>query len=276
MTVLDPAPPTPPAAARTLPRGRLRAALDERRPLLGMGITTPLPAAVELVGLAGFDYVFIDLEHTAINLRELEGLLRAAELTGLASIVRVPENGEAIVRRVLELGADAVKVPHVLDADGARAAVRHARFPPDGTRGSAGFVRSAGYKADWPGWLERANRATCVDVMIEDVAAVDRLDEILAVPGVDVVSFGQFDYTVSLGAPGAVDDPRVLRALRAIVASAEKHGQAVFTIVLPPTSIDAARALADEGVRLLTFGNEITHLHGVFHRLADEARRRLR
>ena len=275
MTVGDTAHPVPTGVARARPSGRLRRALDDRRLLLGMGIVTPSPATVELVGLAGFDYVFIDLEHTAINLRELDGLLRAAELTDLASIVRVPENGEAIIRRVLELGADAVKVPHILDAKGARTAVQHARFPPEGTRGSAGFVRSAGYKADWPDWLARSNQATCVDVMIEDVAAVERLDEILAVPGVDLVSFGQFDYSVSLGAPGAVDDPRVLDALRAIVAAAEKHGQAVFTIVLPPTSVDAALALADEGVRLLTFGNEITHLHTLFHRLADEARRRL-
>jgi 4-hydroxy-2-oxoheptanedioate aldolase len=257
------------------PHGRLRRALRERETLIGMGIVTPLPAAVEVAGEAGFDYVFIDLEHTAISLRELEGLLRAAELYDMASIVRVPENGEAIIRRVLELGADAVKVPHVTDADGARAAVRHARFPPEGARGTAGFVRSARYRAQWPEWLAAANDATCVDVMIEDVDALDRLDDILGVPGVDIVSFGQYDFSVSMGAPGAVADERVSAALDAVVAAAERHGQAVFTIVLPPTSIDAAAALAEQGVRLLTFGNEITHLHGTLTRIASEASERL-
>ena len=244
--------------------------------LIGMGITTPLPAAVEIAGAAGFDYVFIDLEHTAIALRELEGLIRAAELTGMAAIVRVPELGESVVRRVLEIGADAVKFPHITSAAAAAQAVSFARFPPEGVRGSAGFVRAAGYRADWPGWLERANRQTCVDVMIEDAEAIERLDEILAVPGIDLVSFGAFDYSVSAGIPGAVDDAAVHAALRSIVAAAERHGQAVFTIVLPPTSVDAALALADQGVRLLTFGNEITHLHNTFFRLAGEAKRALR
>jgi 4-hydroxy-2-oxoheptanedioate aldolase len=241
-----------------------------------MGITTPLPAAVELAGIAGFDYVFIDLEHTTISLGELEHLVRAAELRELATIVRVPDNDASIVRRVLEIGVDCVKIPHVTSAEAARAAVRHARFPPEGTRGTAGFVRSAGYRASWPKWLDDANRRTCVDVMIEDVEALDRVDEILAVPGVDVVSFGQYDYSVSMGAPGAVDDPRIDEALRTIVAAAERHGQAVFTIVLPPTSVAAAVALADAGVRLLTFGNEITQLSTVFTSLATEAAARLR
>lgn len=272
---------TPPsdAAAAPLPfgpRGRLRQKLQEDRPLIGMGVTTPLPAVVEIAGGAGYDYVFIDLEHTALALRELENLIRAAELCQVATIVRVPENGAGIVRRVLELGADAVKVPHVTSAQEAGRAVRHARFPPLGERGTAGFVRSAGYRAQWPAWLEHANRDTCVDVMIEDVAAVERLDEILSVPGIDLVSFGQYDYSVSMGAPGEVDDPRIDDALRRICAAAARHGQAVFTIVLPPTSVEAALKLADAGVRLLTFGNEITHLNGVFRRIADEAIDRLR
>jgi 2-keto-3-deoxy-L-rhamnonate aldolase RhmA len=96
------------------------------------------------------------------------------------------------------------------------------------------------------------------------------------VPGVDIVSFGQYDFSVSLGAPGAVDDARVDDALRKVVAAAERHGQAVFTIVLPPTSVDAALALADAGVRLLTFGNEITHLATVFSSLGAGATERLR
>jgi 4-hydroxy-2-oxoheptanedioate aldolase len=258
------------------PHGRLRRALAERRTLIGMGITTPLPAVVELAGGAGFDYVFIDLEHTPLSLRELEHLIRAAELYRLASIVRVPENGESITRRVLELGAEAVKIPHVTDADAARTAVRHARFPPEGARGTAGFVRSAGYRASWPEWLADANEATCVDVMIEDVGALERLDEILSVPGIDIASFGQYDFSVSLGAPGAVDDPRVGAALDAVVAAAERHGQAVFTIVLPATSVEAAVALAERGVRLLTFGNEITQLHATFTTVADGAIARLR
>lgn len=253
------------------PRGRLRQKLGEDRPLIGMGITTPLPAVVELAGGAGYDYVFIDLEHTAISLRELDGLIRAAELCDLASIVRVPENSSSVIRRVLEIGADAIKVPHVTTADEAKEVVSYARFPPRGVRGTAGFVRSAGYKASWPQWLERANDDTCVDVMVEDVEAVERLDEILSVDGVDVVSFGQYDYSVSLGVPGEVEDPRVDEALERIVAAAERHGQAVFTIVLPPTSADAAVRLADKGVKLLTFGNEITHLYGAFNRIAEEA-----
>lgn len=271
MTAPAGAPPLPPFG----PRGLLRERLGEGRPLIGMGITTPLPAAVEMAGRAGFEYVFIDLEHTAISLRELEGLIRAAELCSLGSIVRVAESSAAAIRRVLELGADAVKVPHVNSGSEAAAVVRYARFAPEGERGSAGFVRAAGYRADWPEWLERANRNTCVDVMIEDVRAVERLDEILSVEGVDIVSFGQYDYSVSLGIPGQVDDPRITEALERVVAAADARGQAVFTIVLPPTSVEAAVELANMGVRLLTFGNEITHLHGVFRRLAEGAREEL-
>ena len=105
------------------PSGRLRRKLAEPRPLLGMGITTPLPAVVEMAGAAGYDYVFIDLEHTTLDLRDVEQLVRAAELVDVASIVRVPALAPDAIRRVLEVGADAVKVPHVTSAEEARTAV---------------------------------------------------------------------------------------------------------------------------------------------------------
>ena len=270
------------AALQPLDGGRprigsvLRAKLAEDRPLLGMGIVTATPAAVELAGLTGFDYVFIDTEHTAIALSGVEELIRAANVHDVATIVRVPDHGAASIRRVLELGADAVKVPHVTSGGQAAAIVARARFAPAGERGTAGFVRAAGYAASWPGWTERANRDLCVDVMIEDVAGVEAAEEIVSTPGVDLVSFGQVDYSVSAGIAGQVHDSKVDAALARVCKAANAADVAVFTIVLPPTDVDAAERLVDTGVRLLTFGNELTHLHGTFRKLAETAVRRIR
>lgn len=174
---------------------------------------TPAPAFVEILGRAGYDFVFIDYEHASLRVDQLPSLVRAVEMTGLAALVRVPTNDPTPIRRVLEDGADGVIIPHVNSGDDAR---RAARFPPDGIRGVGTMVRANTYGFPELGLVEyprRVNDGVAVVVLIEEAAAVTHIDEIVAVDGVDVILIGPADLFASLGLPGQYRHPRVVTSI---------------------------------------------------------------
>src|SRR5580692_12983341 len=117
------------------PRNRLRELVDDKPSALGAFITLGDPAAVELAGLAGFDFVIIECEHAGLSLETVQNHLRAARARELGTLVRVPAGDDGFVQRVLDIGADGVLVPHISDSEAAAGAVSGVRFPPDGHRG---------------------------------------------------------------------------------------------------------------------------------------------
>lgn len=241
-------------------RGKLRNALREGRVAFGTGIYTYSPALVEIAGYTGFDYVFIDTEHTAVDWQTLESLVRAADVSGASSLIRVQENNEALIRKALEIGADGILVPHVNTAKEAKRAVEYAKFPPMGVRGAAGLVRSGGYAvSNWPEYIEFSNKETVVAVMAEEPEAIENMREIVSVKGVDIISFGPADFSITSGVPGKTDHPRVVGALDKIVAESRRKGLAAMSPVSPPYA-ERAKALMGRGVRVLTLGHDISIL----------------
>jgi 4-hydroxy-2-oxoheptanedioate aldolase len=210
------------------------------------------PALVEISALAGFDHVIIDGEHGSVSVRDVEDLVRAAEAVGITPLARVPSNTPVDILRFLDAGVMGVMVPQVRTADDARRAVAAARYHPEGQRGLAGSRAAryglAGSLADY---VAAANREVMVMALLEDRAAVENIDAILAVPGIDVFFIGPADLAQSYGYPGRADQPEVQAAIDTIIRRAVGAGKVVGTNA--PTGA-AATALYERGVRYLCTG----------------------
>ncbi|HVF63633.1 MAG TPA: aldolase/citrate lyase family protein [Casimicrobiaceae bacterium] len=190
---------------------RLPSLLRGTRPLLGLFVGIPSPALVEMAGHAGFDFVVIDNEHGPAGIETTEHLLRAAKCGGVIPVVRTLE---ADILRVLDIGASAIQVPQVNTADQARRIVAAAKYSPIGQRGAAFSTRAAGYGFfGGPAHVQVSNDGTSVIVMAETREAIDNLDAIVAVPGIDAVFFGPNDLSFSLGHPGLMRHPDVVNAI---------------------------------------------------------------
>jgi 2-keto-3-deoxy-L-rhamnonate aldolase RhmA len=185
------------------------------------------PQIVELIGLAGFDAAFIDMEHTAFDLHDVQLAVMVAERVGITPIVRTPGFDPAFILRLLDMGVQGIQVPHVSDAATARAAVTAVRYPPLGDRGMAAGSRAAEFGSiSLVEHMAQSNREILLACMIEDMAAVERIDEIAAVEGVDLLAVGPSDLSRSLGVSGQPDHPRLVAAIDR-VRDAVKKGTGV-------------------------------------------------
>lgn len=237
-------------------RSSLRQRLTGEDPLVACFSIIPALETVEILGLAGFDAVILDLEHGPWGIGKLGGLIAAAHSRGIYAIVRVLANDPASIGAVLDAGADGVLVPQVATAAEAAAAVRAARFAPDGTRGANSWVRAAGFNGG-PDWFARANAEVALIVMIEGREGADNAAEILATPGLDGVFLGPVDLSHALGVPGQTGHPAVLGRMEEVIAAARMQGCA--PAVFAPTSAEARRWIG-MGARLVACGVDTGHL----------------
>lgn len=231
-------------------RGGFKAGPGANGYLLGTFIQLPSPELVELHGLAGFDFVVLDMEHGAYGFEELRHLIRAAELRSLVPIVRVSEVSRSLVSRVMDLGSVGVMVPQVETAADLEKVVGAVKYPPLGERGYCSGVRAAGYLGA-PGFTGAANQLTSVIPLIENLTAVENLDSLLAVPGVDAVMIGPGDLSSAMGRPGEWSSPPVRTLLEDLVSRVLKHDLAVGMHVKEP---DDAASWHQKGVRFFTYG----------------------
>ena len=186
------------------------------------------PQIVELIGLAGFDAAFIDMEHTSFDLHDVQLAVMAAERVGITPIVRTPGFDPAFILRLLDMGVQGIQVPHVSSAQTAHAAVKAVRYPPLGDRGMAAGSRAAEYgKIPLVEHMAQSNREILLACMIEDMEAVERIDEIAAVEGVDLLAVGPSDLSRSLGVSGHPDHPRLVAAIDRVREAVRKSNTGV-------------------------------------------------
>lgn len=205
------------------PRPRPLARLLAGPGAVGLYCSVPAPAIVEMIGHAGFDFVILDTEHALVGDSELAVLLRAAEAAGLDALVRVPEGDHGAILRALDAGAAGVVVPHVRCRADVDAAIRAARYFPDGMR-SLGAGRPADYGVgDLREVIRRANAEVVLAVLIEDREGVEAIDEILTGGGVDVVLPGPGDLSQSYGVPWEIRHPLVRAAVETIHEACRLH-----------------------------------------------------
>lgn len=242
---------------------KLKEKLRRREVATGCMIQGFLPALVEICGLAGFDFVFLDAEHGPLTPGECEGLVRAAEARGVVPLVRVPNLEESTVLRYLDVGAMGVILPGLSGWEEAERAVRAVKYFPQGRRGLNG-VRASDYGMTQPlaAYARQANAETVVLGIIENRQALENIDAILAVDGLDGVIFGAMDFSQDLGVPGQGQHPLVQKAYRALLAAGQRAGKPVGTVV---RAGESAAVYREDGVSLL-----LTSAFGLFGR---EARR---
>lgn len=225
-----------------------------RRVVMGPFSKSTDPAFVEIMGFAGFDFVVLDLEHGPNTVLSLQNLIRAAEASGILPIVRVKEDMPSLVGEVLDVGAGGIQVPKVACREDVEEIIRIARFAPLGMRGVCRFVRAARYSTtDRYEYFSQAND-TILILQLEGTEAVKNIEEILSVPGVDIIFIGPYDLSQSLGIPGDVDNPRVVEAMRTIVAQCVKQSVIVGTFV---DTVESARKWRDAGVRYLCYSVDV-------------------
>lgn len=192
-------------------------------PSIGIFAKTLDPAFIEVAGRSGLDFVIIDMEHGPIDFARVHDHVRALALTSARSFIRVPRLDAAMIGSALDSGADGVLVPNIKNAGQARAAVHAARFHPEGGRGVCRYVRAASFgKTAGADYFEGANEAILV-CQIEGREAVDQLDEILDVEGIDILFIGPYDLSQSLGCPGEVGSRKVLELVAEIATRAKER-----------------------------------------------------
>jgi len=205
---------------------RVKAAMRAGRPAYGYSLAFPSPWVIDILGKIAFDYVFIDGEHGPFGLDQLEALCIAAERHGVTTVARVPDIGSSTILRYLDRGIMGILGPHIATEADARQLVRACYFGPLGER-SFGANRGTDYNAgiaDKAAYYREANEQLLVVALLEDVAVLNNLDAILAVPGIDLYSIGPNDFAQSLGYPGQPDHPEVARAMQEITRRIQQAG----------------------------------------------------
>jgi 2-keto-3-deoxy-L-rhamnonate aldolase RhmA len=247
----------------------LRSRLDEGRIAAGLVVVhSRTPAIARIAASCGYHWLFVDLEHGQMPLDLATQICVAALDAGITPFVRVPANEAAWIGGALDGGAVGIVVPHVDSAEDARRAVAAARYPPVGARSLSGLLPQLGYRALPAGAaMQQADALTFLMGIIETREAVDRVDAIAAVPGLDALQVGTTDLSVSLGVPGEIDHPKVQDAVSRTLEACRRHGK--IAAVGGAYREDALRLYAGLGIRLMLVGNDLALMIGALRQRAE-------
>ncbi len=247
---------------------KIKQLLYQGRTVKGSFIFTREPACVEILGYAGFDFVLIDTEHTPNTSTEVVNLVRAAEVAGIEPVVRVRANDPALILQALDVGAKGILVPRVNTAAEAQAVVRAAKYGPTGERGIAGIVRAAKYGfAPTEKYVVNANKNIFIMIQVEEVEAVDNLDEILGVTEVDAIFIGPVDLSQSMGLTGQFDHPEFRGTVERIISRATMAKKPVAMFCL---NSENAKMWENTGVSILTIASDTMLLAAAAKKLLQD------
>ena len=238
----------------------IRRALKGDRPVIGSWLNSASPIVAELMAAAGFDFLTVDVEHSAVDLAQTQALFQAIRSGNpcCAPLVRLAGNSYADTKRYLDAGAAGVIAPFINTADQAQELVRSVKYPPVGMRG-VGFCRANVYGMKLKEAVAAANDETFVCVQIEHIEAVRNIDAILEVPGVDAVIIGPYDLSASMGLTAQFDHPEIIAAIDTIGAACRRHGVTGGIHVVQPDTAEAVRRYR-EGYRFIAYSLDITML----------------
>jgi len=249
-------------------RNAIKHALEEGRSAYGTFVYSPDPGICEVIGAAGFDFVVIDTEHASLDRRDVENLIRAADARGITALVRVTEQEQ--VSPSLDAGAGGIVIPHIGPDDRSRVLAASIRYQPQGTRGACTGSRAVDYGlADFASYVAEANRELWLLGQIEDASAVESVDTVLALPGLDAVLPGPSDLAADFGVPGQLEHPLVREALESIAAACARTG---VTLAAYVTSAAAGREWRARGAGLIVCSIDYKVLAGAYAALARELR----
>ena len=252
-----------------VPENTFKTRLQAGEVLTGIWLSSASSLLAELAGRAGFDWCLIDGEHSPLSLSDMLPLLQALAATPASAVVRIPAAQDWMVKQALDMGAQAVLVPLVHDAAMAQHMASAMRYPPGGHRGmGAAMSRASGFGA-MTHYVDKANLNACLIVQAESRAALDNIDAIAAVEGVDGVFIGPADLSADMGFVGQPEHPEVDAAIDHIVARAHAAGKFAGVLTFNPDRIAKYRAM---GVEFLGVGGDVAVLGTALRALAQQVR----
>jgi len=244
-------------------QNRILASLEKGEVPLGMQVSTGEPTLIEVLASTGFDFYMLDMEHSRITLETMEHCIRAADASGITTLVRVAENEESLLRQSIEAGAQGVVIPHVKNKEDIRKAIDFVRYPPEGKCGICPAIRAANFsKEGWDDYLEHSRKQTMLIPLLEDKDAFEKAEEILGElkSGVDAVGFGRGDLAQSITPPGQKvnwEHPYLTEAFQRLLAISKKIGIPVIAMPWPETTPQHAKAAIDNGARIILYSVDL-------------------
>lgn len=218
---------------------------------IGSWITLNHPSIAEIMADAGFDWLCVDMEHSVTDYFEAQQLISTIHGKGLEAFVRVGENNQRIIKRVLDAGADGIIVPSVDSKQEAVQAVESVKYPPKGKRG-VGLARAQKYGFGFEEYRDGKAKEITLIAQIEHINAINELEEILTVDGIDGTFIGPYDLSGSVGKPGQYDEPDVKEALVKYEKIASKHDKFMgYHVIKPDASL--VKEKQEKGYNFIAF-----------------------
>jgi len=230
----------------------LKQKLKNNELTLGSWIMMNTPMSVEVMSLAGFDWLVVDIEHTAIDLETTQSLITTIQAKGIKALVRVSKNEEVVIKKVLDMGADGIIVPMVSSKEDAKQAVDYAKYPPFGKRG-VGLYRAQKFGTAFEEYKKWVDEELVIIAQIEHIDAVNNIDEILQVEGIDGTIIGPYDLSGSMGYPGEFEREDVKEAVQKVLDKCKEHNMpSGFHVV--DTDPKKLQLKIDAGCTFLAYG----------------------
>lgn len=251
-----------------LPTNTFKRGLRDGRQMIGLWNSIPGPVVAEMIAGTGFDWINIDTEHSLTDVPDTLGMMQAMAPYPVAAVVRPQSQDPVLIKRLLDLGAQTLMIPYVQSADEARAIVAAMRYAPRGFRGVAGGTRASRF-GQVPDYMAHAEDELCLIVQIETGTAVDAIEEIAAVDGVDALFIGPADLAASLGHPGNQSHPEVTAAIEAAIRRIVATGKPAGILTVDQ---DFARRCIGWGTRFTAVGVDLWLLSAAARDLAASFR----
>ena len=248
-----------PASAPVITENPVKRALKDGRVVLGPGVYVGSPDVAATLAGSGFDFLWIELEHASLSFDLARSMILATRGLKAMPFIRVPFNEPWLAKRALDVGSLGVIFPFVSTAEAAERAVKSCRYPPAGIRGYGPTLAAPRWGFSAADYVRFANEQVMVIVIVEQSEAIDNIEAIAAVPGIDVLFLGANDLSFSLGVGGRLTDPTVERATERVLAAGRKNGVAVG---YPASDPDEIKRRIAQGFRFFLTSNDLGLMAG--------------
>lgn len=220
-------------------------------PVIGTWVVIPSEINTEIMSVAGLDFVIIDREHGPITFETAQRMCMSCELHDTSPVMRIGDIDKPFIQNALDIGVHGIQIPNIESKKDALKVIEFSKYPPEGDRGLSPFTRAGMYsRKNAAQMTDKANQNTAVILNIEGKGAIEKLDEILEVDSIDALFVGLFDLSKSMGIPGEIENPKVLKNLQEITNKSKKAGKQVGTIA---TSEESLKQFLDMGINYLVY-----------------------
>lgn len=232
-------------------KNKLKEKLITGKKVFGTWSMLPSSGVANVISQTGLDFIIIDMEHGPMSFETMENMVRAAELEGCQPIIRICDKAESTILRALEIGSQAIMVPHVSTVEETQAIVKASRYSPQGERGLSPYTRVHDYwHENLPESLKQANENTLVGILVEGEEGIANLEKIAKVDGIDLIYLGIYDISQSVGLPGELNHEKVIEMQKKCVQIIQSNGKAAGSFA---RDYDYVKLLQENGFQFIAY-----------------------